>query len=284
MRFAEVIGDPIAQSKSPAIHKHWLARLGADGDYRAQRVPPAGLGDYLASRRENPDWRGCNATIPHKEALVGLVDELSPGARAIGAVNCVVPEAAALVGHNTDVDGIAAAVGHVTVRDRDVAIIGAGGAARAMLAYLGAQEPACVTIIARDTLKAQGLRSAAPHLDMHFVPIGAAEDVLATATLIVNASPLGMTGSPAMPDELLVAIAANAAGATLFDMVYQPLETDFLRAGASAGADTVDGLTMLIGQARRAFSLFFGLEAPAGDDDVRAVLTGSTPVESSRTV
>ena len=283
MRYAEVIGDPIAQSKSPAIHKYWLGELKAEGDYRAQRVSPSGLADYLASRRKDPDWRGCNATIPHKEALVALLDELSPEAQAIGAVNCVVPSDGRLTGHNTDVDGIAAAVGHVPLNDRDVVIIGAGGAARAMLAYLAGRQVGAVTILARDTVKASRLRSAAPRLDLHFVPIGSAEDVLASAALVVNASPLGMTGSPAMPQELLAAIEANVAGATLFDMVYQPLETDFFRAGIAGGAATVDGLTMLIGQARRAFAYFFAAEAPAGDEAVRAILTAPAETKSSRT-
>jgi shikimate dehydrogenase len=283
MPYAEVIGDPVAQSKSPAIHKYWLGELGAEGDYRAQLVPPSGLADYLAERRQDPDWRGCNATIPHKEALLPLLDSISAEAAAMGAVNCVVPANGGLTGHNTDVDGIAAAVGGVPLKDRDVVIIGAGGAARATLAYLAPLRVGAVTILARDTVKASRLRSAAPHLDLRFVPLGAAEDVLASAALVVNASPLGMMGSPSMPEDLLAAIQANVAGATLFDMVYQPLETDFLRRGSAGGAETIDGLTMLIGQARRAFTYFFGQEAPAGDEAVRFILTAPAEQTLSRT-
>ncbi|HEX8415695.1 MAG TPA: shikimate dehydrogenase [Sphingomicrobium sp.] len=277
MRYAEVIGDPIAQSKSPQLHGYWLRQLGIAADYRALRVSGHGLASYLETRRKDADWLGCNATIPHKESIALLVDALAPEAAAVGAVNCVARDGDRLVGYNSDVDGIHAAIGHVPVEGRDVAVIGAGGAARAMLAYLNDRAPGSVTVLARDSAKAERLRSTARGLDLHHVPILAAEHVLASAALIVNASPLGMTGSPTMPAELLLAIEANAIGSTLFDMVYQPLETDFLRAGSAGGSETIDGLTMLIGQARRAFSLFFGREAPQDDDAVRALLT-ATPV------
>jgi shikimate dehydrogenase len=277
MRYAEVIGDPIAQSKSPALHRFWLNRLGIEADYRAVRVPPEELAAYFQSRRTDPDWLGCNVTIPHKERIAPLIDEVDPDAAAIGAVNCVVREGDQLVGHNSDVDGIHAAIGQVPVEDRDVAIVGAGGAAKAMLAYLGRRTPGAVTLLARDTVKASRLSRLVSGLDLHVMPLGAGEDALATAILIVNASPLGMSGSPEMPDDLLSAIAANAVGSTLFDMVYQPLETGFLRAGAAGGAETVDGLTMLIGQARRAFRLFFEADAPEGDAEVRAILTADQP-------
>lgn len=147
-----------------------------------------------------------------------------------------------------------------------------------MLAFLASRSPSAVTLLVRDPAKAGRLRSTAPAVDLHFLPITEAGDALASAALVVNASPLGMAGSPVMPGELLVAIEDNAIGSTYLDMVYQPLETAFLRAAAAGGADTVDGLTMLIGQARRAFALFFGVEAPADDADVR------TAILSSRTI
>ncbi|MEO5774687.1 MAG: shikimate dehydrogenase [Sphingomicrobium sp.] len=282
MPYAEVIGDPIEQSKSPAIHKHWLARLGLEGDYRAVHVRPDELASYVDGRRSDADWRGCNVTIPHKEAIAALIDDVTPEAGGIGAVNCVVRQGDRLIGYNSDVDGIEAAIGDLDLGGRDVAIVGAGGAARAMLACLSRHSPGAVIVIARDTVRATALRSAALALDLHFVPIGGAAGIFETAALIVNASPLGMTGSPEMPGELLAEIEANAIGSTLFDMVYQPLDTAFLRAGAAAGAETIDGLTMLIGQARRAFSLFFGQEAPHGDDALRAILTAQS-IPASRT-
>lgn len=270
MRYAEVIGDPIAQSRSPAIHRHWLDGLGSEGDYRATQVRPHELVSYLEGRRRDPDWLGCNVTIPHKENIAAHIDEVAPDALAVGAVNCVVRSGERLVGHNTDVEGVAASVGHVPVEGRPVTMIGAGGAARAMLAYLQRRSVAEVTIIARDEVKVASLQMLWPDLRLTFQPISGAR-ITRDAALIVNASPLGMTGRAPMPQQLLQAVEASEA--SLFDMVYQPLETDFLRVGKAAGVERIDGLTMLIGQARRAFSLFFGAQAPAGADAVRAVLT-----------
>lgn len=278
MPYAEVIGDPVAHSKSPAIHKYWLEQLGIEADYRAVHVRPHELASYFEKRRSEPDWRGCSATIPHKESIAPLVDEMAPAARAIGAANCVVRGDGGLVAHNSDVDGIAAAIGHVRVEGRCVVVIGAGGATRAMLAYLAGRSPGAVTLLVRDPVKTGRLRSTAPGLELRSLPLSEAPDALVSAALVVNASPLGMTGSAPMTDELLTAIEANAIGSTYFDMVYQPLETAFLRAAARGGGDTVDGLTMLIGQARRAFCLFFEQEAPQGDDELRAILTGKSPV------
>jgi shikimate dehydrogenase len=281
MPYAEVIGDPIAQSKSPALHRFWLDQLGITADYRSVRVPAAELGSYLMGRRHDPDWRGCNATIPHKESIAKLVDQVTPDATLIGAVNCVVRQGERLVGYNSDVDGIAAAIGHIPLEGRCVVLIGAGGAARAMLAYLGSRKPGAVTLLVRDPVKAARLQVVAPEIDLHFLPLAEARDALATATLVVNASPLGMSGASAMPDDLLVAIKANAIGSAYFDMVYQPLRTRFLEAAATGGAETIDGLTMLIGQARQAFRLFFGKDASPDDEPVRALLT-SIPSPDAR--
>lgn len=278
MPYAEVIGDPIAHSKSPAIHKYWLDQLGIEADYRAAHVRPDELYAYVQARRADANWRGCNATIPHKESLAPLLDDVAPEAAAIGAVNCVLRDGDHLLGYNSDVDGIEAALGDARIQGGGVVIIGAGGATRAVLAWLARRGPCAVTMLVRDTLKAQRLTSLSGGLDLQFVPLSRAEDVLPSASLVVNSSPLGMTGSARMPAELLALIEASAAGSTYFDMVYDPLETGFLRAAAAGGAETVDGLTMLVGQARRAFSLFFGQDAPDGDEELRAILTAGQPV------
>jgi shikimate dehydrogenase len=273
--YAEVIGDPIAHSRSPAIHRHWLEKVGIDGDYRAVRVERADLASYVEGRRSDLDWRGCNVTIPHKESIAALLDEIASDAAAIGAVNCVVRESDRLVGYNTDVSGIAGALGAKPLGSRHVAIIGAGGAARAMLAYLSGRGPARVTLLARDQAKARNLYSLAGSADVRWASLDEADTALEGAALIVNASPLGMDGSERMPETLLEAVEANARGTILFDMVYQPLATDFLRRGTAAGGEPVDGLAMLIGQARSAFERFFRAEPPAGDKSLRTLLTGS---------
>ncbi len=270
--FAEVIGDPVAQSKSPLIHKHWLHLLEIEGDYLRSRVETTDLDAFLAERRACPDWRGCNVTVPHKETVVQLLDELDESAAKIGAVNCVVSRSGQLVGYNTDVDGIAAALDATEFEGRDATLIGAGGAARAAVAYLAGRNLNSLTVLARDPVKAESLRGVAPRVSFQFAGLDdnpAAENPSA----IINASPLGMVGSPEMPGRLLATVGARASGATVFDMVYNPLETAFLAAGRDAGGLPVDGLTMLIGQAERAFDLFFGRPPPPDHRRVRDLLT-----------
>ena len=268
--YAEVIGDPVAQSKSPAIHKAWLAACGLEGDYRATRVAPEGLAAYVAARRADADWRGCNVTIPHKQAIIPLLDTIDPGAEAIGAVNCVAPGPKGLEGRNSDIDGIAAALDAIDLAGRKVALIGAGGAARAAIAYLARRDIGALTLLVRDPKKAESLGEMAPSIVIH--SLAEAGDTLSGARLIINASPMGMDGAAPMPPALLDAVAAHSAGAALFDMVYKPLETAFLATGRAHGGTGIDGLTMLVGQARAAFALFFGHPAPAGDAALRDLL------------
>ena len=267
MQFAEVIGDPIAQSKSPIIHKYWLEKLGIEGDYVRTQVAGDDLQDFFVGRRGNPDWRGCNVTIPHKESVIALLDRLAPQAEEIGAVNCVVAASGALAGYNTDVDGVAAALDSTELQGRKAVVIGAGGGARAVLAYL-ARRQADVFVLARNPSKAQDLRSLA---EIELLPLDRAAEAFNGAAVIVNATSMGMAGADPMPAELLDEVRANSAEAVLFDMVTTPRNTEFL----VCGERTVDGLTMLIGQARRAFELFFGSTPPQGDAELRRLLTGA---------
>jgi shikimate dehydrogenase len=270
MIYAEVIGDPIAQSKSPIIHKHWLNELGIDGDYQRTRVAADDLAPFLERRRSDSDWRGCNVTIPHKERIIPLLDRLDAGAEAIGAVNCIIPENGELVGYNTDVDGVAAALNDAQLEGRKASMIGAGGGARAVVAYL-AGRPAQIAVLVRNPSKAEPLRALAEHVEI--LPFDQADVAFGGAAAIINASPLGMAGADPMPQLLLDAVRDHAAGATLFDMVTTPAETEFLSIGQEAGAQCADGLTMLVGQAARAFELFFGAPAPSPDAHLRDLLT-----------
>jgi shikimate dehydrogenase len=273
MPYAEVIGDPIEQSKSPTIHKYWLEQIGLTGDFRRTRVPPAELAAFIGRRRSDPEWRGCSVTIPHKEKILAHLDRLDGSAAQVGAVNCVVPGPTGLVGYNTDIDGVATALGGTQLEGEKAAIIGAGGGARAVVAWLAGQDVARIAIAVRDPKKAEPLRELAHGAVVEIVELSAAGTAFEGAAVIVNASPLGMAGSPDMPSDLLAAVARHASGATLFDMVYKPLETRFLATGRESGGRTVDGLTMLIGQAAKAFELFFGEPAPASDDRLRDLLT-----------
>lgn len=282
-RYAEVIGDPIAQSKSPAIHNFWLGKLGIDAEYRACHVRPDELADYLARRRLDPDWRGCNVTMPHKQAIMPLLDAIDPEAKAIGAVNTVVRrEDGKLTGYNTDAPGFlepltaALQARHLY---RMARILGAGGAARAIVAAL-AGKGFHLVLAARDPAKAQALLDElVPGSDhyavdlAHFAPETdfAFDDREGLFDLVVNASPLGMAGQPALAFNFSHA----PPGSVVYDIVTHPLETPLLREARARGFATIDGLAMLIGQAAAAFEKFFGQAPPRGcDSELREILTG----------
>jgi shikimate dehydrogenase len=273
MRYAEVIGDPIAQSKSPIIHEYWLEQLNLAGDYRRTLVPSAALAHFLEDRRRDPDWLGCNVTIPHKEQASLLVDRMDPHSTAIGAVNCIVPDGSALVGYNTDIDGIDAALASTDVLGNRAVVIGAGGAARAIVSYLVGRGVAALSILVRNPDRAQALQTLVPRADLSVLPLDRADLAFRGAAVIVNASPLGMIGADPMPEAMLQALADHAGGTTIFDMVTTPAETEFLAVGEARGARIVDGLIMLVGQARRAFELFFDVPAPQPDQRLRDLLT-----------
>ncbi len=265
--FAEVIGDPIAHSKSPTIHGYWLDALGIEADYRRTRISAGKLADFLAERRADPAWRGCNVTAPLKQAILPLLDDVPDWVAALGAVNCVLPQSGGLAGHNSDVDGIEAALGGRNLAGRSAVVIGAGGAARAITHYLVRHDAAAIRILARDPARVDPIRAASNAPDrIEARPLHEAADTVAGADLIVNASPLGMAHADSMPESLLAAIAKTAQDATIFDMVYDPLETPLLDAARRQGRNAVDGLTMLVGQADAAFRLFFG-RRPHRDSD-----------------
>lgn len=273
--YAEVIGDPIAQSKSPAIHRFWLDALEIEGDYRRCLVTADGLAGYLVSRRQDADWRGCNVTMPHKQAILPLLDRLDPLAARIGAVNTVVREAdGTLIGYNTDAPGFLEPLRPLLDRVhlfRMARVLGAGGAARAIVAAL-AQEKLVIVLAARDPAKARALLDELdPAGEHHAVALDhfagptdfAFDDREGCLDLVVNASPLGMTGHPPLAFDMTHA----PPGSVFYDIVTSPVDTAFLQAARGAGFRTVDGLSMLIGQADHAFVRFFGAKPPRTDDE-----------------
>jgi shikimate dehydrogenase len=280
--YAEVIGDPIAQSKSPTLHGYWLGRLGLEADYRACHVTADGLADYLAMRRLDPDWRGCNVTMPHKQAVIPLLDRLDPQAGRIGAVNTIMREAdGSLAGSNTDVAGFLEPLRERLAKRhlfRMARVLGTGGAARAIVTAL-VDEGFVIVLAGRDPAKAQRLLDElapgehhAPSLDHFASPTDFAfDDRAGCLDLIVNASPLGMAGQPPLAFDFSHA----PPGSVVYDIVTAPADTAFLKAAHAAGLDTIDGLAMLIGQAAAAFEKFYGAAPPRGDGDaeLRALLT-----------
>jgi shikimate dehydrogenase len=258
--WTEVIGDPIGHTLSPAIHRHWLEALGIAGDYRATKVTAPQLAPFLPARRALPQWRGCNVTAPHKQAMLRLVDVADAAAASVGAVNCVHRDGDRLIGTNTDVDGIAEALAGLRIPGEKIAVIGAGGGARAAIYWLRRQGAGEVVLVVRRPEAAEALGPGPRACTLE-----EAAQAFASASLIINATPLGLEGGEAMPPPLLNAV-RGAGAAAAFDMVYRPLQTPFLRAAEAGGARTIDGLAMLIGQARRSFTLFFGAAPPADAD------------------
>jgi len=266
--YAEVIGDPIGHSKSPVIHHHWLARSGIAADYRACHIHPDNLSDYIASRCDDADWRGCNVTIPHKLAVLDLVADPGDIRGSIGAMNTILRQPdGSVIGTNTDAAGFFAPLADLPLAGAPVAVIGTGGAARAVLFALARAQVGPVTMLARSPLKAAallahfGLKGNVQPLDRALPPVA----------LLVNATQLGMTGQ--LPLDLNLSPLPDDA--VVYDIVYAPLDTGLLRAAERRGLATVDGLDMLIGQAALAFELFFGEAAPREPDDseLRRLLT-----------
>lgn len=278
--YAEVIGDPISHSKSPLIHKFWLEKLGLDGEFRKTRVAPGELSSFLEKRRGDPDWRGCNVTIPHKQAVEPLLDDVDPVAARIGAVNIVARETAGFVGYNSDAPGFLEPLRPFLARRhlfRLARILGSGGAARAVAHALW-DEGFTLVVIARDTEKAEALRACFAPADSH---VGSLAD-LASPTdfrfddregifdLVVNATSLGMEGQP----PLEIDFSHVPPGSVVYDLVYAPLETPLLAEARARGLPTIDGLDMLVGQASIAFERFFGRRAPREHDgELRVLLT-----------
>jgi shikimate dehydrogenase len=269
--YAEVIGDPIAHSKSPLIHKFWLDKLGFEYDFRRTLVAADQLSGFLLRRREDPDWRGCSVTIPHKEAILPLMDECRIW--GVEAVNCVVPEQGRLIGHNTDMTGAGKAVTEGVETSAPVCVIGAGGAARAAVAALDILAVYQFNVIARDLPKARPLVE--PYREYGRVfGFDSAAEAMHDCVGLINCSPLGMDGFDPIPESILDSLHLLRRDGFVFDMVYAPVQTELLRRAAGLGLRTVDGLDMLVSQAEHAFELFFGHSPPpAHEAELRELLT-----------
>ena len=265
--YAEVIGDPISHSKSPLIHNFWLKKLGIDADYCAHHVKPHDLLDYVQLRLGDSNWRGCNVTIPHKVGIMALVDDPGGVRDSIGAMNTIVrQDDGSVMGTNTDAAGFFAPLANSDWTGANAILIGAGGAARAVLFALKQAGIANVTILARNSLKASGVLMQSG-LNGEALPM---DSRLPESDLLINTSPLGMAGQP----ELKLDLSPLPDQALVYDIVYTPLETGLLKAAKARNLEVVDGLDMFIGQAALAFELFFGQTPPMEhDEELRKLLT-----------
>lgn len=257
MKRACVIGWPIEHSRSPIIHNYWLRTLGIDGCYTREPVRPEELREFLASL-EDRGFSGCNVTLPHKEAALALSSERDAAAQAIGAANTLWLENGRLCASNTDAYGYMTYLHHRAPQwnaaDAPVVILGAGGAARAIIhGFLDAG-------VSRVKLCNRS-RGRSEELAGHFgsrVEVwdwSARNDAISDAGVVVNTTTLGMKGA----GDPGIDFSRARPGTIVSDIVYVPLETSFLASARAHGLATVDGLGMLLYQAVPGFERWFGV-------------------------
>ncbi len=275
-QLAGIMGWPVAHSRSPLLHGFWLAESGVDGVYVPLAVRPADIERALHALPVL-GFRGCNLTIPHKQAALAIADRVDPLARRIGAANTIVVAAVgSLEASNSDAYGFRENL-RDSVPDWDAAlgpavVLGAGGSARAVVAALGDAGAGEIRLVNRTLSRAAAvaadLSTAVTRISIH--SWGEAGAVLAGAGLLVNTTSLGMTGQP--PLDLDLSLLPFAA--PVIDIVYVPLETGLLAAARRRGHPVVDGLGMLLHQGRPGFEAWFGAKVRVSRD-LRAAIVAS---------
>jgi shikimate dehydrogenase len=273
-RAACVIGWPAGHSRSPLIHNYWIKQHSLAAEYRREAVPPEKFAGFVASFGER-GYVGANVTLPHKEAALKL-SQPDERAEAVGAANTLWLERGVLRSTNTDVEGFAenldAAVPGWDAKPATAMVLGAGGAARAVV-YVLLQRGATRVYLANRTFeKAEAFRARFGEA-VHPVRWDEINDHLAGVQILANATSLGMAGQP----ELDLEVARLPAGAVVADIVYVPLETRLLAAARARGLRSADGLGMLLHQAVRGFSLWFGVR-PEVTAELRALVEADLKV------
>jgi shikimate dehydrogenase len=266
-RIAGVIGWPVKHSRSPRLHGYWLDKYGIDGAYVPFAVAPENFSAAIGALRLL-GLAGANVTVPHKEAALTLVDEVDPLARRIGAVNTIVVRTdGSLHGSNTDAFGF---IEHLRAsvpawnKAAPAVVLGAGGAARAVVVALIDAGISELRIVNRTRNRAERL-AAELGGPVRVLDWGAWKPALGDAGLLVNTTTLGMNGQPPLDIDL----AALSPFAAVNDIVYAPLETPLLAAARRRGNAVVDGLGMLLHQARPGFRAWFGVD-PEVTPELRA--------------
>jgi shikimate dehydrogenase len=271
-----VIGQPIAHSLSPLLHNTAFSLLGLDCSYEAFNIDPASL---PAAIREFKDqgFVGLNVTIPHKESLLFLVDELSDEAKAVGAVNTVTLSGGRIRGDNTDVYGVAASLEQYRseIRDRIVVLIGAGGSARAITyALIDRFAPAEIVIANRTQRRAQDLiADVEPYAKKTSLRAISVSDedldrLMPSASVVINATPIGMF--PLVDHSPIGDRISFHPNQVVLDLIYTPLETRFLSLASKCGARTISGLEMFLHQGARSFEIWLGRRMPL--EQIRPVI------------
>jgi shikimate dehydrogenase len=268
MKRACVIGWPVAHSRSPVIHRYWLKLYGLDGAYEQEAVRPEEIEDFLHSLGQR-GYEGANVTLPHKEAALAGADRPDAAATAIGAANTLwLDDKGLLHASNTDAYGfmthLSAEAPYWNMGKRPVMVLGAGGAARAILHGLLEAGASKILLANRTEDRAKALAQSFGSR-VSLIPWGDRNRALAGCGLLVNATSLGMTGKPPLDLDL----SALPLDATVPDIVYSPLQTPLLAAAKARGNRTVDGLGMLLHQAVPGFERWFGVR-PEVTPELRA--------------
>jgi len=268
---AAVVGWPVAHSRSPALHGYWLKTYGINGTYERLPVKPEDLAVFLRGLAEQ-GYAGVNLTVPHKEAAMKLVDEISPEGKRIGAVNTVFVGAnGRLIATNTDGYGfltnLKAGAPKFDPAAGPAVVLGAGGAARAVCVALQDAGVPAITLINRTTARAEALAKALGG-NIGVKAWDERETALKAAGLLVNTTTLGMKGQ----DPLEIDLKHLPPEAVVNDIVYVPLETPLLAAARARGNTVVDGLGMLLYQAQPGFAGWFGKWPEVTPDLRKAVL------------
>jgi shikimate dehydrogenase len=260
---AGVVGHPVNHSLSPLIHGAWIAAAGVDGSYQTFDVTPDDFAAFVEAHRGQ--LTGLNVTVPHKEAALAIATRVLPAAKSAGAANLLTFKNGEIVADNTDGIGLLAALAEQAGFDpvgKTVTVLGAGGAARGAVAALSAAGVTKIWVVNRTLERARALESLGP-----VKGVGWSKSIDAFETdALINATTLGLGGGPGPHAPL----GMTPKTCVVMDMVYKPLRTQLLDEAARLERPIVDGLAMLIGQARPSFEAFFG-PAPDPDVDVRAI-------------
>lgn len=253
---AAVIGSPVTHSLSPLLHNAAFNSLGMDWEYLALEITESELDEVLAQMRSG-NLGGLSVTMPLKTRVASLVDECTSTAEKLSAVNCVVANEKGLIGHNTDGDGFLNGLIHEAQFDpkgKKVAVIGAGGAARAVIEALARSGAASIMVVNRTPAKAESAADLAGEVGA----VGTLEDI-SGADLVVNATSIGMKDSQV---DIPCSVDFLHSSQLVVDLIYHPLETRWISLAKQKGIDSYNGVSMLLFQAAEAFTLWTGEEAP----------------------
>lgn len=266
---AGVVGFPVGHSLSPRLHGFWLKKYNIAGEYKHYEVRPEDLAEFIHNLRSDNDFSGVNLTIPHKESVIKLLDNIDEIATEIGAVNVVINKNGKLIGKNTDAYGFAENIRTSVTGTKKAVVLGAGGAAKAVifaLLEIGFKE---IIITNRSRVRAEELSSVIRH-PLSVVDWQKRGEILENTDLLVNTTSLGMTGK----ESLKIDLSLLPKTSLVTDIVYSPLITPLLAQAKARGNPTVDGLGMLLYQAVPAFEAWFGIKPEVTEELRQYILAG----------